>query len=128
MWKKAILKFYSLQKMSENALDEMIFEHFLHLIGQYEKDKKLIPKGNLVEISYEGLKEDTFGTMKKIYSKISLSNFELTANDLSAQLELEKDYQNFHFQIGQEKLKQINERWGKYISLWGYEVINENAL
>lgn len=120
MWRKAILKYYSLQKISDEELDEIIFKHFLHLIERYEKDKKLIPEGNLIEISYEELKADSFSIIRKIYSELNLPDFEMTANDLLKQLEIEKEYQNFQFQFTAETLKRINERWGKYISEWGY--------
>ena len=120
MWRKAILKYYSLQKISDEELDEIIFKHFLHLIERYEKDKKLIPEGNLIEISYEELKADSFSIIRKIYSELNLPDFEMTANDLLKQLEIEKEYQNFQFQFTAETLKRINERWGKYICEWGY--------
>jgi hypothetical protein len=120
MWSKAILKYYSLQKISDEELDEIIFEHFSYLTEQYEKDKRLIPEGSLIEISYEELKADSFDVIRKIYSKLDLPDFELTANDLLKQLEMEKEYQNFQFQNSAETLKRINERWGKYISEWGY--------
>lgn len=65
MWKKAILNYYSVQKIADNELDEIVFEHFIHLTGQYETDKQLIPEGNLIEISYEELKADPFNNIKK---------------------------------------------------------------
>jgi len=120
MWRNAILKYYSLQKISDEELDEIIFEHFLYLIGQYEKDKNLIPEGNLIEISYEELKADSFSVIRKIYTELNLPDFEMTANDLLRQLKMEKEYQNFQFRFSAETMNRINKRWGKYISEWGY--------
>jgi len=123
MWREAILKYYSLQNLSDEELDEIVFEHFSYLIEQYKKDKNRIPEGNLVEISYEALKADSSDVIRKIYSKINLPDFEITTNDLLKQLEMEKDYQNFQYQFSAEAIERINERWGKYISEWGYEAI-----
>ena len=124
MWREAILKYYSLQNLSDEELDEIVFEHFSYLIEQYKKDKNRIPEGNLVEISYEALKADSSDVIRKIYSKINLPDFEITTNDLLKQLEMEKDYQNFQYQFSAEAIERINERWGKYISEWGYEAID----
>lgn len=121
MWRNTILKYYSLQKISEAELDEIVFDHFLFLIEQYEKDKKLIPEGNLIEISYEELKADSYSVIRKIYSNINLPTFELTVDDLLKQLEMEKEYKNFQFQFSDKTMKRINDKWGKYISEWGYK-------
>lgn len=122
MWKRTILGYYSVQKISEEELEELVFGHFEYLMEQYEKDKHLIPEGSLVEISYEELKADSFGTIRKIYSRLNLPDFEITANDLASQLGKEKEYQNFPYQFSAETFKQIEERWGKYIQRWNYKV------
>jgi hypothetical protein len=121
MWMKAILSNYSVQKISDTELDEIIFGHFEYLMEQYENDKHLIPEGNLIEISYEELKADSFSTIRKIYSQINLPDFELTAKDLLLQLESEKKYQNFQYQFSTNTFDQIEERWGKYIHQWNYK-------
>ena len=120
MWKKVILKYYSVQEILDEQLDEIIFDHFIYLNNQYEKDKALIPDGNLIEISYEELKADPFKAIQKIYSGIKLPDFESTANDLLSQIESEKEYQNFQYQFSDSTLKKIQEKWGKYIQAWGY--------
>ncbi len=118
MWKNAILSYYSLQEISDKELDEIVFEHFIYLMEQYEKDKVLISDGNLVEISYEELKADSFNTIRTIYSKLDLPGFELAANDLLHQLEIEKEYRYLEHQFSDRTLKRIEERWGKYIHQW----------
>ena len=128
MWKRAILKYYSVQKITDAELDEIIFEHFIYLTGQYMKDKVLIPEGNLIEISYEVLKADPFDTIRKIYSQISLHDFESTANDLIKQLEAENGYKNFQYQFSNETSRKINEKWMKYIRQWKYDEYDLTGL
>lgn len=122
MWKRAILNYYSVQDLSDTELDEIVFEHFIYLTELYEKDKQLIPEGNLIEISYESLKEDTFSTIRKIYSNINLPDFELAARDLLLQIEIEKNYRIFQYRYNENTFKKIEDRWGKYIRRWNYEV------
>lgn len=121
MWKRAIINYYSLQKITKKELDELIFSHFEYLMEQYEKDKHLIPAGNLVEISYEELKADPFATMQKIYSEIDLPDFASTSASLKQQLEKEKEYQNFQYEFDESTLKKIETHWGKYIDRWNYK-------
>jgi adenylylsulfate kinase len=118
--KKAIVNNYSVQKITDDELDEIVFEHFMHLAEQYERDKRLIPEGNLIEISYEELKADPFKTIQKIYSGINLPDFESTAKELVLQIESEKEYQNFQYQFDDACLEKIERRWGKYIHQWNY--------
>ncbi|MDP4290163.1 MAG: sulfotransferase [Bacteroidota bacterium] len=128
MWKGAILKFYSVQHVSERMLNEIIFGHFEYLMDKYETDKKLIPPGNLIEISYEELKEDAFGVMQKIYSRLNLPDFESTADRLKLQLEKEKGYQSFHYQLCDNTLNEIAKRWEKYILKWNYSVPDRETV
>lgn len=121
MWEKAILNYYSVQKITETELDEIVFEHFNYLNGLYEKDKKLIPTANLVEISYEELKTAPFKTIQKIYSELKLTGFDLMANDLLSKIDLEKQYTTFQHQFTTDAIKQIEKRWGKYIQQWNYK-------
>lgn len=120
MWKKTILGYYSVQEIMDAELDEIIFGHFEYLMGQYEKEKHLIPEGNLIEISYEELKADPYNTILKIYSGIDLPDFESMAKELVLQIESEKEYQNFQYQFSASTFKKIEERWGKYIHQWNY--------
>ena len=121
MWKTAIMKYYSLQKISDSELDEIIFGHFDYLMEQYAKEKHLIPEGNLVEISYEELKEKPFDTIKNIYLKLNLPDFEQTSKDLMLQVDSEKGYRNFQYQYDKNTVKKIEGRWGKYIHNWNYK-------
>ncbi|MCX6283933.1 MAG: sulfotransferase, partial [Bacteroidetes bacterium] len=123
MWKRAILSYYSVQEISDEELDEIVFDHFIYLTERYEKEKVLIPEENLIEISYEKLKADPFKVIGEIYSKLNLPGFELTADDLLLQIEKEKSYRNFQFQFSDSTFKKIEERWGKYIHQWNYKAI-----
>lgn len=118
MWKRAILKFYSLQPISETELDEIVFGHFAYLLDQYEKQKHLIPPANLIEISYEKLKQDPFRALDKIYDRLSLPGFESAAGLMMKELEAESVYKTFEYAFTDDTFKRIEERWGDYIRKW----------
>ena len=121
MWKRAILGFYSVQKLTDDELDEIVFGHFDYLMEKYEKDRHLIPEGNLCEVSYEELKADPSGTIQKIYSLLDIPDFEKTTGDLLSQIESEKAYSNFRYIFDPLTLQRIGEKWAGYISRWNYE-------
>ncbi len=121
MWKRAILKYYSVQRVTDKELEALIINHYIHLIEQYEVDKHLIPQENLIEISYEELLADPFNTIKKIYTQLSLPDFDQATKSLTTKIETEKAYRVFKHQHSAEKLKFVKEHWGKYIRQWKYE-------
>lgn len=120
MWNNAVLKYYSVQRVTEQELKVLIINHFLYLMEQYEADKHLIPEQNLIEISYEELLADPFNTIKKIYTELSLPDFDQTEQSLSAKIETQKTYKSFQYQFPKEELDYVKEQWGKYIRKWNY--------
>jgi len=123
MWTRAILKYYSVQQISDRELNDLIFGHFEYLTEHYERDKWLIPQGNLIELSYEELINNSFSTICKVYSQLNLPNFELQADDLLSQLEIEKGYRPFTHTLTADTIRMIKIRWGKYIHRWKYHFV-----
>jgi hypothetical protein len=118
MWKDAILKYYSLQRIKDEELDEIIFGHYAHLAEQYEAYKHLIPKGNLIEVTYESLMADPLQVIRDMYSDLNLSGFDTAAVNVGKTISLEKEYQPFTYSLSQANLHKIEARWGKYIREW----------
>jgi len=116
MWKRAILTYYSVQNISDEELDEIVFDHFIYLTEQFENETALIPEGNLIEISFEELKADPINVIRKIYFQLNLPGFELTTNNLLLQIEKEKGYQNFQFQFSDTSIKKIEKNGGNIFS------------
>lgn len=122
MWMKAILGYYSVQKITGKELDDIIFDHFGYLTDRYLQDKSLIPRGNLIEISYEDLIKDPYNIVHQIYSGLSLPGFERIADDLKLQIANEMNYKPFQFSYSDETFRMIDARWGKYLRLWNYSL------
>lgn len=120
MWHKAILRYYSLQKLTEEEQDELIFGHFNYLTSKYEEQKMRIPDGNLIEISYEELMQYPFATVRKIYTKFGLPAFEDTSEDLRAQLKVEREYKSFEYSYDADTLKKIKAHWGRFANKYQY--------
>lgn len=122
IWINAIMKLYSLQNLSEEQIDEIIVAHFTYLTDQYEKDKALISSDNLIEVRFEELEKNPFNTIRKIYSKLELPEFEETARDLQMQLAKEKNYSRFKHIFTEESYKKVERQLEKYIMQWDYKL------
>jgi hypothetical protein len=118
IWIRAIRKYYCLQKISDRQIEELIFQHFEYLINRYEEDKKLIPDKQLIEVQYEELEAEPLDVLKRIYSELSLPDFERARDGFLQQLEKEKQYQKFRYEFTEDTFKRVEENWGTYIHQW----------
>jgi hypothetical protein len=117
LWNKAIRKF-CLQKISDEQIEAIVFNEYIHLVDQYEKDKILIPAGNLTEVQYEELEAYPVNVLRSIYKELNIQNFETVLNKLMHQLQKESRYRKFEYAYREETCKKIEKRWGKYIYQW----------
>lgn len=114
LWHKAIGRF-CLQSITDEQIENIVFEHYAHLMEQYEKDKVLIPAGNLVEIQYEKLEADAQQVLQTIYKVLQLPHFEASHKRLATQLQKEKLYRKFEYEYSKETSEKIEKHWAKYI-------------
>jgi hypothetical protein len=117
LWNKAIKKFW-LQNISEKQIEEIVFTEYIQLIEQYQKDKKLIPAGNLIEVPYEDLEQYPLHVVEEIYMQLCLPDFKVAKKQLIEKLKSEKKYQKFEYSYNEEVFKKIEKRWLKYINKW----------
>jgi len=122
LWKKAIRKF-CLQNISDEAIEEIIFSHYCILLDQYEKEKSLIPAGNLVEVKFDELESNPLHVLKTIYASLSIPGFKNVQHNLNQKIEQENQYHKFEYTFSAETFRKIENRWSKYIEQW-----NKNDL
>jgi len=117
LWHKAIARF-CLQSVTDEQIENIVFEHYAHLMEQYEKDKALIPAGNLVEIQYENLEANAQQVLQTIYETLQLPHFEALYKRLITKLQMEKLYRKFEYEYSKETFEKIEKHWAKYICQW----------
>ncbi len=125
MWKKAILKYYCLQNLSESELEDVIFQHYNHLISQYENEKELIPDKNLVEVQFEELESHPLLLIKRIYYELNIPDFEIAEVRIRQQIQEEKKYKKFEYKFSTETYERIKSQWGRKINKDEYASMNE---
>lgn len=118
LWQKAIKKF-CLQDISDEQIEELVFTHYAQLIDGYEKNKILIPTGNLIELKYEDLEADPLSNLERIFESLHIARVEsIHSSGVIQFLEKEKQYKKFEYSYSMEIFKKIEKRWGKYIRKW----------
>ena len=86
----------------------------------YEKDKHLIPTGNLIEVKYENLEEKPMSEIEEIYKKLDLPNFLHAASAINNQINKEKNYSKFGYEYDKTTIDKIDQHLGYFIKKWNY--------
>jgi len=73
--------------------EDYVFDCFHRMYDSYESRKRLIPKGNLCEVTYDGLANDPLNTLQHIYDTLSLGEFSTVEPTVRSYLESKSGYQ-----------------------------------
>lgn len=115
LWNHTIEKYYSLQVISCQQKEAVIFNHYLKLMRQYDQDKYLIPAGNLLQCRFEDLGLYPESEIKKIYHFFHLQNSEAVSYKIGQKLNTQQKYVKFNYTTSSETEEKINHYWKDYI-------------
>lgn len=101
-------------------LDEFVFSVFERVFARYEKDRELIPQGNLVELAYEDLAASPKQELKAIYEKLELGDFASAEPGIDAYLAAQDGYQQSVYELTKAQRAEILKRCGPYMKRFGY--------
>ena len=121
-----VIKLYALQTISESEVRNVIVESFAGIMDRYEVNKHLIPKGNLVEVSYEDLSAHPFKVFKNIYNTLKIGDFNLCKKEVEVFIETFKNYKSSRYTISEKDKLLLEEKWRNQIENW--KAINNNAI
>lgn len=112
-----------LQQPSETDVTDFILDQFDLLHQTYLEDRKLIPPGRLVEVAFAELDADPLGTLRRIYSGLSLPGFESVRPAFRRYcegLELSGFKKNAHRPLSPELQRRVRKRWAQFYRDFGY--------
>jgi hypothetical protein len=116
-------KYQYLQDFSEEELNDLIFYHYNEVMRAYLDKRNSIPKGNLIEISYESLSKNPLKTIEKIYNELALDGFDAALPEMKAYLETVHNYEkNYLKTLSPEIINRIQKEWAFTFKEWGYEM------
>lgn len=112
---------FSLQHTTTQDVKQHVINHYPQLMEKYFEQKKLIPNGHLVELSYEDFVRNPLEQVQHVYETFGLSGFEEATSAMQAYLDERKDYRKNVYELDSKTRALIENRWGATIEKWGYK-------
>ncbi|MEM6737877.1 MAG: sulfotransferase [Bacteroidota bacterium] len=107
-------------EVSYEFIENLIFEIFSKLIQDYEAQKHLIPKENLIEIRFEEFEKNPLDTIRLVYSDLLADDFERFREILERYLDSVKSHKKNAYTISRRIHDRIQKEWKFYIDSRGY--------
>jgi len=111
-----------MQDVTDRFLEDYVMYAYPRLIRKYLDDKIHIPQDRLIEIQYERLAEDPLGTLRDIYTKLNLSDFDSALPQVSQYLDSVRSYQKNIFNLTDDQIYKINSECEFIFREFGYQM------
>ncbi len=122
---KKTLPIAQLQEISDEEVDANILTFYAEMLKTYLDTRDLIPKRNLIEISYADLDENPMPVMRRIYNQLNFWPFARVRGRLRKYLSSLEGYKKNRYQLSPEDVQKVNQRWRFAFDAWGYEMAEE---
>ncbi len=121
--------------IDENTLGKTVFKDceqgvidtYNYALEAYDRDKHLIPKGNLHEVRYESLAENPLAEMEKLYANLGLSGFEQAREILIPQIAGLKEYKKNKFSPDPYWVNKVNVECREAFERFDYPMLSESG-
>ncbi|NOQ92159.1 MAG: sulfotransferase [Flavobacteriaceae bacterium] len=104
---KKMLPHLQLQNVDQEEMDKNILKIYKELMKDYFEQKKFISSGNLIEVSFEQLENNTMSVLANIYKKMNMKGFERAQPKFHEYLESMRDYKKNKHIIKKKVLKKL---------------------
>ncbi|MEJ2069999.1 MAG: sulfotransferase [Syntrophobacterales bacterium] len=112
-----------LQRPDYQVIDELILSWYEELFALFERDRRLIPPGDLHEMHFEDLVQSPRECLARLYQELGLPDFESFWSEASAYLDSIADYQKSRYTLTEEVRARVNRRWGFFFQRYGYPTL-----
>lgn len=119
LWQKAMAHSH-LQDPDPERVDEMILESYLELFRLFERDRRLIPAGDLCQVRFEDLEADPLACLERLYRDLGLGGWPDMRPRLQDYLAGLGSYQRNRFCLDPASQDLVARRWAPAFSAYGY--------
>ncbi len=119
LWRDALWDSH-LQILEQSRLDEMVFTAYTTLFDLYERDRHLIPEGDLHEMKFEDLESRPEETLRVLYDQLRLPGFDRFRVRLRAYLQSIEGYEKNVLHMDDLSRENVRRRWGINFERYGY--------
>lgn len=112
----------ALQHIKLQEMEDMIFYFFSQSMQKYLRERELVPKENLIEISFQELEDHGIETIEKVYQYLHFNHWEKAKPEIQKYFDSVSQYEKNNFkEIPDETIQRINKEWDFAFKAWGYE-------
>ncbi len=119
LWKR-MYRNDGLQVPTYDGLDEQVFATFSGMYETFERDRDLVPPGQLCDVRYEDLVARPLEQMERIYKELNLDDFEQVRPAISGYFAAKANYKTNRYQLPDELANEIARRWSDCFERYGY--------
>ncbi|MBX3438205.1 MAG: sulfotransferase [Planctomycetaceae bacterium] len=112
----------SLGLVDREPWEEEVLHDYRWAVDCYERDRQLIPEGNLYEVRFEDLEADPLRELERMYSGLSLPAFDAAKQALIPEVERLKGYKKNSFRRMDLRTKRLVYSWMRpMFERYGYD-------
>ncbi len=108
-------------------LEEDMSNIYIDHLNVYERDRQVVPEGQLHEVRFEDLEADPVNEMRKVYERLNLSGFDELEKNMQPYLKDQKSYKKNKYEMDAAQEKKIYEKWQKAFELFGYDRLSSDG-
>jgi hypothetical protein len=108
------------QHVDEAWIEDTVLEFYKRIINDYESNKHLIPKENLVEVKFEDFEIDTVLGLKNIYETLNVKGFDKALPLFQQYANSQSKYKKNSYKFSREKVDLIQKHWGFSMEQYSY--------
>jgi hypothetical protein len=112
-----------LQKPDTRVIDELILSWYTDLFALFERDRGLIPPGDLHELRFEDLEKLPRDCLERLYRELRLPDFEHFWQHASVYLDSIADYQKNTYTLTEEVRAKVSQRWRFFFERYDYPIL-----
>ena len=110
-----------LQQMDAEDMADHAVRLYRAMMGQFLKDRALIPDGQFTEVRFEELEARPLEVVERIYSNLSLPGWEQARPRVEAYCDTIAGYRKNAFRIDRAVIDRVNREWGFALRVWPYD-------
>ncbi len=112
----------ALQSIPDEAMStERILKIYAEMYDSFFKYKDHIPVENFIDIGFEEIEQDPFGSFKGIYQSLQLGGFDEFAPILQEEIKENQSYtKNKYSELPDDLKNQIYQAWQRSFEYWNY--------
>ncbi|WP_430810754.1 MULTISPECIES: sulfotransferase family protein [unclassified Carboxylicivirga] len=118
-----VIKPLKLQEFSDAELEQNILRVYQLMAEAYEKDKQLIPHGNLFELRFEDFEKDPYNLTKSIYSELGIDGFDAASHSIKAYIDNKKGHKKNAYAYASDTIQKVNANWKFALEKWNYPLL-----